>query len=119
MNVKKADVKKFRETLTQGKGYDDLTDFVGTWSGEEEMREIVKAIESRRPKNCQEPASYTPIRDEDDVPLSTPPGRENPEPPSLGAPLHPSNERMSIPAMISRHDALTPTPGGGVSMAVM
>ena len=49
--------------------------------------------------------------------LSTPLNRENPEPPGLNAPLSPSNPlRMPVPAAVSGHDALTPTPGGGVPL---
>ena len=48
--------------------------------------------------------------------LSTPLNRENPEP-GLNAPLGPSNPlRMPVPAAVSGHDALTPTPGGGVPL---
>lgn len=46
-----------------------------------------------------------------DEPLTTPPGRENPEPVSTNAPLLPSNHGLiSLPAMISGEDAPTPTP---------
>lgn len=46
-----------------------------------------------------------------DEPLSTPPGRENPEPVSTNAPLFPSNYGLiPLPTLISGEDAPTPTP---------
>jgi tRNA-dihydrouridine synthase 2 len=57
------------------------------------------------------------VAEESSLPLATPPHyRPNPEPPGSGAPLGPSNEmRLPLPAGVSRHDAPTPTPGGGVT----
>jgi tRNA-dihydrouridine synthase 2 len=78
------------------------------------MRAIINAVQSR--------SNYRPvIRDhvEDYGPL-TPPYRPNPEPPGSGAPLGPSHElRLMIPAGVSGHDAVTPTPGGGIVFGVM
>jgi tRNA-dihydrouridine synthase 2 len=96
-----------------------LTTLVGSWSGEEEFREIVNAIERRhRP---QDHGVLSPQWEEvpvDDSTLHTPPESQNREPPVPETPRIPSNGRFPIPALVSGHDAVTPTPtpGGHVSM---
>jgi len=106
VNLKKADAKKFREVLSKAKSYDDLTTLVGSGAGEDEFREILKAIESRSAK----PLRRLLQESCEESPSSTPPRRDNPEPPGLGAPLIAANGHIMIPAVISGHDALTPTP---------
>ncbi|THH10406.1 hypothetical protein EW145_g1353 [Phellinidium pouzarii] len=107
----------------------------GLWDGAEEMQKIVKSIESRvdgvlyafDPPPSQETqmrlendmldtsassmaeAEYlvtpTGAEAEKEVILSTPPERENPEPPTLNAPLLPSNEQLlALPSLISELD---------------
>lgn len=120
INLKKADTKEFRETLTRGKAYDDLTAVVGSWTGEDEFLGIVHAIESRSTKDNKPLASVHRGEEIDqDSPSCTPPKRDNPEPPGLDAPLIPANGRIMTPAAISGHDSLTPTPGGGICLPVM
>lgn len=92
-----------------------MEDILGCRTGEDEFREIEQAIASR-------PSRYRRSINEaehEEAFLSTPPNRENPEPPSLNAPLGPSNPlRMTIPAAVSGHDELTPTPGGGIPLTI-
>ncbi|PFH49058.1 hypothetical protein AMATHDRAFT_76421 [Amanita thiersii Skay4041] len=61
-------------------------------------------------------ASDTPLEDTIEG-ILTPEGTQNPEPPGPGAPFLPSEIRRPQPAIITGHDALTPTPtpGGSVS----
>ena len=89
-----------------------MADLLGSRTGEDEFREIEQVIASRSDRY-----KFLDRQDqeEEEAPLSTPPARQNPEPPDLNAPLGPANMlRMTIPAAVSGHDALTPTPGGGV-----
>jgi len=129
--LQKSDLKVYRDTISKAKEYDDLTDLVGgSWTGEEEMRTIMDAIRSRsdvthrlldsashRLMESQDTAAVAEELEESPLPLATPPHyRPNPEPPGSGAPLGPSNEMMMLlPAGVSRYDAPTPTPGGGVT----
>ena len=112
-------MKIYHETISKAKNYDDLTDFVGgIWNGEEEMRDIIEILESRsnyRPVLF--PPHETEGEDVEDEPQlwTTPHYRPNPEPPGSRAPLGPCNEhRAMIPAGVSGHDAVTPTPGCGL-----
>lgn len=41
---------QIREKIIAGRSYEDLEDFVGSWSGEEELKEIEKALEARPPR---------------------------------------------------------------------
>jgi tRNA-dihydrouridine synthase 2 len=81
-----------------------MTDFVGEWTGEQEMAEIVEAITSNPPREHRMlPSAFAH--------LVTPTATQNPEPPSSGAPLLPSKveeegTRQPPPP------ALTPTPSG-------
>jgi len=129
VNVKKAEAVKLRLRLSQSKGFDDLTDFVGAWTGKEEFEEIVKAIETNCPRQHRlEPVSELSPPLESPIPTptdhemqgeTTPLGTLNPHPPGSGAPLFPSNLRTLIPAMMSGHGPSTPspTPGGAMSAA--
>jgi tRNA-dihydrouridine synthase 2 len=101
-----------------------VADLLGSGTGEEEFREIERAI-ALRPNRYHRFVNLTAEtrdqgRDEEEqqAPISTPPERENPEPPTLNAPRGPTHPlRMTIPAGVSGHDAMTPTPGGGVTLA--
>ena len=51
MSVQGAEKKRLREMLSRAKSYEDLDGFVeGIWNGDEEMKEITRAIEARRSK---------------------------------------------------------------------
>jgi tRNA-dihydrouridine synthase 2 len=97
LNLTKAEGRIRREAITKAKGYDDVSEMVVSWTGEEELREIANALEARIPKDLEEVTR-------------TPPGTVNPEPPGMGAPFGPSNERIPLPALVTGLDVLTPTP---------
>lgn len=125
VRLKKAETQKLHQRLSIAKDYDAVADILGSRMGEEEFREIERAIAARpdRHHNVVNLAikNHAEEQDveEDEVLLSTPPERENPEPPTLNAPRGPAHPlRMTIPAGVSGHDALTPTPGGGVTLMV-
>jgi len=124
--LRKAEKKDIRGVLSKSKSYEDLDSVVeGLWNGEEEMDEIVKAIESRVvTENSIAPdgptqatfTKYAPF------PLSLHAGdgfitpgadreRINPVPEVLGTPCQPLNlKKGPIPALLSGEDALTPSP---------
>ncbi|THH13675.1 hypothetical protein EW146_g6566 [Bondarzewia mesenterica] len=128
VNITKANGKTLRDALVKSKGYADLDATIGSWNGEEEYAEIVKAIEARAQNSpILLPAETEPRADVDNVTPSpsgetasqdpsafiTPPEwRGNPEPAVVhGAPLAPSNEkRTAVPASVSGRDETTPTP---------
>ncbi|RDB29464.1 tRNA-dihydrouridine(20) synthase [NAD(P)+] [Hypsizygus marmoreus] len=124
MDVKKAEATLMRQTLSQSKDFHGMSEIVGTWTGKEEFEDIVKTIEAYPPREhrlvvfdafAPQPTPSPP--DEYEQPETTPPGTQNPEPPGSGAPFLPSNPlRGVLPAMLSGHDAVTPTPGGGVAL---
>jgi len=94
-------------------------------AGEDEFREIEQAIASRPDRyhqSLEQQQDQEEEEEEEEALTSTPPARENPEPPDLNAPLGPANAlRMAIPAAVSGHDAVTPTPtpGGNVPLVAM
>lgn len=47
VNMSKADLKGIRAAIQKAKGYDDMEQYIGKGTGEEEFREIVAAIEKR------------------------------------------------------------------------
>lgn len=47
VNMSKADLKGIRAAIQKAKGYDDMEQYIGNGTGEEEFREIVAAIEKR------------------------------------------------------------------------
>ncbi|KZP15653.1 FMN-linked oxidoreductase [Athelia psychrophila] len=115
-NVTKAQAQALHQKLSAAKSYDAFADIMGSRTGEDEFREIEEAINSRPDRHHAALKLAEEVHD--NAPVSTPPNRENPEPPSLDAPLAPPNaRRMPIPSVISGHDAVTPTPGGGVPLA--
>lgn len=114
--IKKADAQLIHQRLSVAKDFEAMADIPGSRTGEDEFREIEEAILSR-PNRYHNSLTITEGSDETPVILSTPPERSNPEPPSLNAPLGLANAlRMEIPAGVSRHDALTPSPGGDVAL---
>ncbi|KIL00800.1 hypothetical protein PAXRUDRAFT_821252 [Paxillus rubicundulus Ve08.2h10] len=121
----KSEAHEYKTKIIAAKGYDDLTELVGGGSGEADFAEVVSAIQSRRPRRLivedspteleapelDTSASSADYSSEEDLPLSTPPDRPNPEPPTLCAPLGPSTiSRMPLPALITGSDAITPSP---------
>ncbi|KAL0951931.1 hypothetical protein HGRIS_008584 [Hohenbuehelia grisea] len=128
LSIKKADAKLFREALSRAKSHQDpVLDSIyapDALSGEEEMRLIVNAIESRTETSfrmvlpdpsASAPADPSPSVESseklDDTLTITPPGTQNPEPPGTGAPLLPANELLrEVPALVSGKDPVTPSP---------
>ncbi|KAH7886273.1 hypothetical protein F5I97DRAFT_1808645 [Phlebopus sp. FC_14] len=119
--ISRAEAHDFKERIVRAKGFDDLTDLVGSWTGEHDFSEIVNTIQSRWPRPLIEEvtdphgagleAYVEDQSSEEDSPLSTPPDRPNPEPPSSCAPLAPSSAgRMPLPAILTGSDMITPTP---------
>ncbi|KAJ4470919.1 hypothetical protein J3R30DRAFT_3531844 [Lentinula aciculospora] len=140
----KAEDKRVRETIVKSRSFDDVVGIAGGWTGEEDFKEIVRAIETREAKvheelrlstaEVQQAISSTAADSisTDDVSQSvsilsrvvearsgckyiTPPGTQNPHPPASGAPLISDAPRL-LPALISGQDPLTPTPTGGTPL---
>ncbi|KAF5377141.1 hypothetical protein D9757_008797 [Collybiopsis confluens] len=133
----KLEEKRVRETIVKARSYDELVDIVGAWTGEEDMKEIIKAIEARDDQHIR----FTEVEmDETDTadPLPsllasvvaaaksasggefiTPPATQNPHPPASGAPLDTEGDvyrpagmrgmRGFVPALIAGQDPATPT----------
>lgn len=134
VNFKKPRQQQYREVLSKARGYDDVTELVGNWTGEEEFRQVVEAIKSRTSPPSLEPSetaaeavtlavelpssaksleaalSIDSMKGSDGSSVATPTGRENPEPPSLNAPKLASNGLLELPALVSGRDAMTPSP---------
>lgn len=108
-----------RQTLAQSKSFDGMSVVVGSWNGKEDFDEIVRSIETNPPRQHRLPPPPTPHNQQETAETleTTPPGTQNPEPPSSGAPLLPNTYRSVLPPMATGHDASTPTPGGSVSVA--
>ncbi|KAF8079156.1 hypothetical protein FPV67DRAFT_99797 [Lyophyllum atratum] len=123
VNVKKADATAMRQTLAQAKDFPGMEKVVGTWTGKEELDDIVRAIEENPPREHRLPpaSAFAAVErpDENETPETTPPGTQNPEPPGSGAPFLPNSYRTAMPAMLTGHDATTPTPSSGASVAVL
>jgi len=128
--VTKSDSVSLKGLVAKSKEYTSLESIVGSWTGDEEMRKIINAIESRPPKDhrmmlvSRKSVSPSTPQDNsspesDEREFITPENTQNPEPPGSGAPFMPNDAGKAIPTLIPGHDAVTPTPGGGVSLAVM
>ncbi|KAF7347267.1 tRNA-dihydrouridine synthase 2 [Mycena venus] len=50
VDINKAAQKRYREVLHGTKGFDGLEEIVGSWTGEDDFREIVRTIEARPPR---------------------------------------------------------------------
>jgi len=141
VELSKDDMKIYKEVINRGKSYDDISSLVdGTWNGEQEFAEIVKAIDSRvgrKPPHVHLASSLTYLPPTEGVTypkpkppkiepvqisssedtetaleggLKTPP-TSGPDPALLHAPRSAANDlRIPIPAVISGSDAATPTP---------
>ncbi|KAH0837887.1 hypothetical protein J3R83DRAFT_6115 [Lanmaoa asiatica] len=127
----KTEAHRFKTHVVTAKGYDDLTELVGEWTGEKDFAEIVSVIDARRPRPLTiddlptdldavglEASATNDVHGSDvdddsgeERPISTPSERPNPEPPTLCAPLGPSTLlRMPLPAVLTGSDAITPCP---------
>jgi tRNA-dihydrouridine synthase 2 len=116
ITIKKQDATQMRQALAHSKGFSGMAEVVGSWTGKEEFDEIAQSIEQHPPRDhrmLMEPAVGHP--DDDELATTTPPDTQNPEPPGSGAPFMPNTYRFAESAMLSGHDAVTPTPGGGVA----
>ncbi|CCL98544.1 uncharacterized protein FIBRA_00544 [Fibroporia radiculosa] len=132
VNASRADLKGMRDAIMHAKSYDDMEPRVAPWTGEEEFKKIVEAIEARDGRRgrvqvltltdaaesaqlsaseTQSDASQTSTQSStgDAAGLVTPPIGK-PDPSVMNAPLAPANEaRMPLPAMLTG-DLSTPTP---------
>jgi len=121
--ITKDEAHKLKSRIIKAKGYDEVTELVGSWTGDADLGEIVNSVHSRRPRPLlvdppsdpetlsQWAPNWEDCSSEEDPPLATPPDRPNPEPPTSCAPLGPSTAaRMPQPALITGSDLLTPTP---------
>lgn len=109
--LSKTDIHELKSRIAKAKRYEDVEDIVGSWTGEEEFKEIMRATEARPLRIPIEAEQGDAAEEEIHPPCSTPPDRVNPEPPSSGAPR--MGLRMPLPAIITGSDALTPTPTPG------
>jgi tRNA-dihydrouridine synthase 2 len=134
VSIKKAESIKNRQMLAQTKGYEGITEFVGEWTGEDEMKRIIETIESNPPRlrrmhiivstsNGENPAaplstagtvpsavpSSIASSSDEDISYTTPQNTQNPEPPSSGAPFLPHNFQSKVP-LPAKSDPVTPTP---------
>lgn len=111
--VSKTDAHELKARIAKAKGYEDIEDIVGSWTGEEEFKEISRIVEARLPRISAE-AEQEEVAEEEDTPppCATPPDRPNPEPPTSGAPK--MGLRMPMPAILTGSNMVspTPTPGG-------
>ncbi|KAG2136528.1 uncharacterized protein EDB93DRAFT_1169053 [Suillus bovinus] len=111
--VSKTDAHELKSRVAKAKGYEDLEDIVGSWTGKEEFKEITRIVEARPPRISAE-AEQEEVAEEEDIPppCATPPDRPNPEPPTSGAPK--MGLRMPMPAILTGSHMVspTPTPGG-------
>ncbi|KAG1742731.1 uncharacterized protein EDB91DRAFT_1051632 [Suillus paluster] len=110
--LSKTDAHELKSRIAKAKGYEDLEDIVGSWTGEEEFKEIMRVVEARPLRTSAEAEQGEAAEENIPPPCVTPPERPNPEPPSSGAPK--MGLRMPLPAIITGSDAVspTPTPGG-------
>ncbi|KAJ6520503.1 hypothetical protein C8R45DRAFT_807957 [Mycena sanguinolenta] len=117
VNVTKADQKHYRAILHGTKGFDGLEDIVGSWTGDDDFRDIVKTIQARPPRSHgviaprNEPVMAADEESEPPTPpaLVTPSDTSNPCSPGSGAPLMLALHRLDLP-ILTGHDPLTPSP---------
>jgi len=122
--------------LSKAKEFDAVKEIAGEWTGEDEMREIIEAIEKNPPRlrrmymSTDSTAAVTkaPVKPSStngnsvgvpvipsannttgDEAYATPQNTQNPEPPSSWAPFLPK-EFQSIQPLPSKTDPVTPTP---------
>ncbi|TEB38673.1 tRNA-dihydrouridine synthase 2 [Coprinellus micaceus] len=110
----KAESTELRQKIAKAKSFDDMAKVAAPWTGEDEMKAIIQAIEENNPKDRRLlPSQFLgdnapPDEDEEGIPeyssqepipnYFTPEHTQNPEPPSLRAPHLPNNfERLVLP----------------------
>ena len=110
----KAESTELRQKIAQAKSFDDMAKVAAPWTGEDEMKAIIQAIEENSPADRRLlPSQFLgndapPEDDEEGIPeytsqepilyYFTPENTQNPEPSSLRAPHLPNNfERMVLP----------------------
>ncbi|KAG1747545.1 FMN-linked oxidoreductase [Suillus lakei] len=108
----KTDAHALKSRIAKAKGYEDIGDIVGSWTGEEDFKEISRIVEARPPRISAEAEQEEASEEDIHPPCATPPDRPNPEPPSSGAPK--MGLRMPMPAILTGSDMVSPspTPGG-------
>jgi hypothetical protein len=132
----KAEVKKYRDALSQAKSWEGWEELAGGWDEEGNELDEVRNVVDGREANAQ--MRFAPPELPDDVdrgeeqmdypdgdetegeqtPSSpcTPTGQRNPFPLTPWAPLGPRNESlMRVPAGVSGRDEVTPTPCPNIS----
>ncbi|KXN85685.1 tRNA-dihydrouridine(20) synthase [NAD(P)+] [Leucoagaricus sp. SymC.cos] len=130
VTVKKQEATKLRQLLSQSKRFDAIKEVVGEWTGSDEMKAIVEAIEKNPPRlrrmylpnpiastngtetkpvSTNESAVASAVPPFQDDAYATPQNTQNPEPPSSGAPFLPKDFQSEGP-LPPRPDPVTPTP---------
>jgi tRNA-dihydrouridine synthase 2 len=97
--------------LSQAKDFDAVTEVVGEWTGEEEMKHIIDAIEKNPPRlrRMYLPKTDDVMNESISPEYKTPQNTQNPEPPSSGAPFLPKEFQTKDP-LPPKADPVTPTP---------
>jgi len=115
VTLTKAEGKKCKDAIVKAKGYDELTELVGEWTGEDDFGGIVETIKLRR---LQENGLHSILSDfMEPSGFHTPPISHHSSQTVPGAPRTPSNGRIPYPAIVTGHDAVTPSPTPGGSMS--
>ncbi|KAF9566940.1 tRNA-dihydrouridine synthase 2 [Agrocybe pediades] len=106
--VTKADHHALHQQLSKAKEYKDLEDIMGTGSGEDDFKKVVKAIEERSPREHR--MILETAETKQPFLTITPEGTQNPEPPTLNAPFLPNDTSSTLKEVPGRDAATTPTP---------
>ena len=119
VTLTKVEGKRLKDALVKAKGYDGLTELVGSWSGEDDFAEIVEVIKLRRLRDHGLLSTMPGLVESSG--FLTPPVYHSSAQVEPGAPRTPSNGRIPVPAILTGHDAVTPTPtpGGSVSTVLL
>ncbi|KZP15650.1 hypothetical protein FIBSPDRAFT_935070 [Athelia psychrophila] len=110
-NVTKAQAQALHQKLSAAKSYDAFADIIGSRTGGDEFREIEEAINLRPDRHL---AALKLAEKVNNARLNATQSREPRAAIPRCADCAPNARRMPIPSVISGHDAVTPTPGGGV-----
>ncbi len=95
-----------------------MTKYVGEWTGEDAMEQIIEAIEKNPPRSrrmylptaVDDSTTEAAAAQEEDSAYATPQNTQNPEPPTSGAPFLPRDYFQSKLTMPPFGDPVTPTP---------
>lgn len=119
VNVTKAESTALRAKIASAKGFDDVKDIAGEWTGADELALIEQALRERPPRERRMlpsdfllpedvPEEVAPTASTSSL-LVTPPNTQNPEAPTSKAPLLPNDFKdLGFPPS----PASTPTPAG-------